>query len=96
MANKKARGKRGKSRNKLRKRKRDKLTINKLLSSFEEGDRVQLDIEPAVHSAMPSPKLQGLTGNVIGHEGINCKVIVKRGNKDKYLVVHPVHLKKLT
>ena len=96
MANKKARGKRGKSRSKLRKRKKDILTVNKLLTSSNEDDRVQIDIEPAMHSAMPSHKLQGLCGIVEGKEGKNCKITVKLGGKEKHLVVNPVHLKKLT
>lgn len=95
MANKKAKGKQSRSRRKLKKDKRDTLTVNKMLSSFEVGDRVQVDVDSSVHSAMPSHKTQGLTGIVKGKEGINCVVDVKRGEKEKHLVVHPVHLKKI-
>ena len=92
MASKKARGKRAKTRCKLKRRHRP-LTINKLLADFKNGQVVQVVIDPAVHSGLPSPRYQGLTGIVAGKQGKVFCVKLKNGNQDLELFVHPAHLK---
>ncbi len=97
MSNKGPRGKRRKSRYKLRNRK-GKPTVNKQLAVFKEGEIVHIQINSSIHSGMPAHKFHGHTGTVLGVEGQPknkrryYKVRVRHGTGMKELVVHPAHL----
>jgi len=94
MVNKKARGKRAKTRSKLRGKGR-KATVNDMLRPFEPGQKVQVDIRSEAHSGMPSAIYHGSSGVVREKRGSSYEVDVMKGNLGKTLVVHPVHLKAL-
>lgn len=94
MVNKKARGKRAKTRQSF-KAKKQKLTINKILTKYNDNDRVQVNIDSRFHSGLPHKRFQGIVGTVIGSQGIAKKVALKRGNKSMKIIIHPVHLKKI-
>lgn len=94
MVNKKAIGKRAKTRYKFT-RHAAPLTVNKLLTLFDVGQKVQVNVDPSVHSGLPHHRFQGLTGTVTGMQGTAFVVDVKVGNKLKELVTTPVHLKAL-
>lgn len=53
-----------------------------------------LSVEPAVHKGMYHPRFLGKTGKVIGKQGKCYKIAFKDINKEKTLLVHPVHLTK--
>ena len=91
MAGRKAKGQRAKTRHKL-KRKKKKVTVNRLLSKPQIDATVQISIDSAVHSGMPHPRFQGLTGKVIGYRGKVVEVRLKHGKTEKLLLVHPAHL----
>ncbi|MFH1751509.1 MAG: 50S ribosomal protein L21e [archaeon] len=93
MTNKKAKGPRAKSRRKLKGGR--KVTITKVLADIAVGSKVQIVINPAVHSAMPRSKFQGLTGTILGRRGVAFEVEVSDINAVKELIVHPAHLKLL-
>lgn len=99
MTNKGPRGKRRKSRYKMRNRE-GKPTVNKQLQEFRAGDVVHVKINSSVHSGMPAHKFKGHTGRVLGIEGKPenkrrfYRVHVRHGTMTKELVVHPVHLEK--
>lgn len=92
MVNKKARGKRAKTRSKLKKRP-GKATVNEVLRPFEEGSAIQIDIRPEMHKGMPPAIYQGSYGFVEGKQGGAYLVSVKKGNLENTLVVHGIHLK---
>ncbi len=96
MVDRKRKGKRRKTRDKLSKspRERGKVTITRMLQEFEIGDYVHIDIEPSVHYGMPHPRYHGRTGVVVGMRGRCYEVLIKDGKKLKMLIVHPVHLKR--
>lgn len=94
MANKKAKGKRAKTRSKLKRRYRP-LTISRLFADFDIGQRVQVVIDSAVHSGMPSRRFHGLVGTVVKKQGKVFCVSLKNGNKELELFVHPAHLRAL-
>lgn len=71
-----------------------KLSINNYLQGFEEGDRVNLQLEPAVAKGQYMPKYVGKAGIIVGKQGECYKVSLKDLNKKKVLIVHPVHLKR--
>ena len=92
MTNKKARGKRAKTRHKFT-RKGSKPTINTILGEFHEGEKVLIKIDSSVHSGMPGSRYHGFTGIVTGMQGKIVKVGLRKGGMEKELLVNPVHLK---
>ena len=89
-------GFRRKTRSKLRKnvRSKGKISIRKFLQKFIEGDRVNLVAEPGVQGGMYHPRFHGKSGIIGIKQGSNYYVKIRDGNKDKSLLVHPIHLKK--
>ncbi len=91
-----SKGIRSKTRNILRKSVRQKgmPPITRSFARFEEGERVNIVIEPSVHGGMPHTRFQGLCGIIVGKQGNAYLVDLKHGNKQKQLIVRPEHLKK--
>jgi large subunit ribosomal protein L21e len=89
-------GLRRKTRYKLRKEKRarGKISITRYFQSFNAGDRVYLDAEPAVQKGMYHPRFMGKTGIIKGKRGRCYEVAINDIGKGKKLIIHPVHLKK--
>lgn len=94
MSNKKAKGKRAKTRSQM-KRRMSNLTVNKLLQEFDSGSKVVIDTDPSVHSGMPFRRYHGKIGKVLGKQGNAFKVEVSSKTTKKELVLHPAHLKLL-
>ena len=94
---KKTGGFRRKTRHKLSKprRKKGKISIKKFFQSFEKGDKVSLNAEPAVQKGMYFPRFHGKTGIIKKKIGRCYNLLIKDGKKEKTLIVHPVHLKKI-
>lgn len=90
-------GFRRKTRSKLRKniRQRGKISLTRFFQKLKEGDKVCLVAEPAVQGGMPFPRFHGKSGIVKGEQGECYKVEIKDGKKQKTLVVHPIHLRRI-
>ena len=91
----KAKGPRSRTRRKLKKDVRGLPPVNAFLRKFEKGDKVVIKIEPSVHSGMPFPRFHGRVGVVEGKRGRAYLIRVKDGGKEKVLISHPVHLRKV-
>lgn len=89
-------GPRAKTRHKMRKKfkERGPVPVNKIIKSFEVGDRVAIDIEPSFHDGMPFKRFQGITGIVKGTRGAAYLVSIKDKGKEKTVVSYPIHLKR--
>lgn len=85
-----------KSRHKLTKhiRSKGKISIRKYFQTFKEGDKVVLKAEPAVQKAMYMPRFHGRVATVKAKRGACYELELMDGNKQKLLIVHPVHLKR--
>ncbi|WP_455391574.1 50S ribosomal protein L21e [[Eubacterium] cellulosolvens] len=94
---KRSRGFRSKTRKKLSKhpRHRGLSPITRVLQEFDEGEHVNIIIDPSVHKGQPHPRFHGLTGTVLGIQGEAYLLNVKDGNKDKKLLIRPEHLRKI-
>ncbi|MBT5022749.1 50S ribosomal protein L21e [Candidatus Woesearchaeota archaeon] len=90
-------GARRKTRNKFKKpiRRKGKISISKFFQKMEEGDKVQLLAETAYQKGMYFRRFHGKTGVVKCTRGKCYEIMIKDINKEKTLVVHPVHLKKI-
>ena len=76
------------------KRQRGKISMTKYFQAFSAGDRVLLDVEPAVQKGMYHPQFMGKAGVVKGQRGRCYVVTINDLGKEKKLIVHPVHLKR--
>jgi large subunit ribosomal protein L21e len=87
-------GFRRKTRHKLGKhyKAKGKISLRSFFADFKEGDRVVLKAEPAYQKGMYYPRFHGRSGIVINKKGHCYEVLIKDGNKEKLLIVHPVHL----
>jgi large subunit ribosomal protein L21e len=85
------------TRNKLRKnvRTRGKISLTKFFQTFNLGDKVILNAEPAYQKGMYFPRFHGKIGIISKKIGTVYEVSIKDINKSKTLIVHPVHLKSL-
>jgi len=90
-------GFRRKTRDKLSKnfRQKGKISLTSYFQKFIEGDKVTLLAEPAVQKGMYFPRFHGKKAIVQRQKGECYEVLIKDGNKDKVLIVHPVHLKRV-
>ena len=73
---------------------RGKVSLTRYLQSFTKGDRVYLAAEPSIQKGMYYPRFMGKSGIVMGKRGKCYEVKIKDFNKEKMLIVHPVHLKR--
>jgi large subunit ribosomal protein L21e len=74
---------------------RGKIKISEYLKQLNTGDRVQVLLEAAVHKGQYHLRYYGKMGIINGKDGECYKVLIKDFTKEKILVVHPVHLKKI-
>ena len=75
-------------------RKRGKLQLSRYFQELKEGDFVAISREQTVASVFPK-RLQGITGVVEGKRGRAYMIKIKDGNKEKRLLIEPIHLKKI-
>ncbi|HLD05082.1 MAG TPA: 50S ribosomal protein L21e [Candidatus Nanoarchaeia archaeon] len=89
---------RHRSRQKMTKdrRHRGKISLRNYLQSFKPGDKVALIAEPAYQKGMHQLRLQGHIVEVTKRRGKCYEVSVDDKGKQKSLLVHPVHLKKVS
>jgi large subunit ribosomal protein L21e len=94
---KRSKGLRSKSRHILRKKPRDRgiISITRALQQFEEGDLVNIVINPTIHKGMPHIRFHGKTGKIKGKQGESYIVGISDGKKIKSLIIKPEHLRRV-
>jgi large subunit ribosomal protein L21e len=75
-------------------RTRGKLQLSRYFQELNKGDFVAISREMAIQSSFPK-RLQGITGVVEGRRGKAYIINIKDGNKDKQILIEPIHLKKI-
>ena len=90
MANKKAKGKRAKTRHLFKSRGRS--TVNQLFADFKVGNRVAVIINSSNHIGMPHKRFHGKSGVISEKRGKSFVVDLKQGNAKKSVIVNPLHL----
>lgn len=90
----KTHGTRRKSRYKLKKTIREKglSPISRAIQEFQNGDIVNIDLDPSIQNGMPHPKFQGKTGKVTDQRGRAYIVRVSDGGMTKEVIILPEHL----
>lgn len=93
----KSKGKRSKTRKKLRKniRERGKLSTSKIIQDFPIDSKARIKINPSVPQGQPHAKFHGETGVITGKQGKAYVLKIKNGNKYKKVIAKPEHLEKV-
>ena len=94
---KRSKGLRSKSRKILRKKPRHRgiNSITRALQQFEQGESVNIVIDPTTHKGMPHVRFQGRTGKVEGKQGESYLVGINDGKKHKTLIIRSEHLRRV-
>lgn len=91
MASKKAKGKRSKTRD-LLKRRLGKTSVDRLLRLFSIGQNVTIKLDPSVHAGFLHRRFQNITGTIVEKRGESYVVSVVHGDKPKQLITTAAHL----
>ncbi len=76
-------------------REKGKVSLSRYFQGFQEGDKVNLKIHTVVRKGRFHPRFHGLSGKITGNKKGSCyEILIKDGDKQKTLYVHPIHLKK--
>jgi large subunit ribosomal protein L21e len=91
---KRSKGYRSNTRSLFRKKPREKgkISISKLLQTYNEGDKVCIKIDSSVHKGMPHMHYYGRTGVIREKRGRSYVVAVFTGRKTATVLVRPEHL----
>lgn len=92
----KSKGTRRKSRSALSKRVREKgkLPLSRLLTKYEVGEKVVINIDPAIHKGMPHKRFQGKIATVVEQRGKAYVLEIQHRRSVKNIIATPHHLKK--
>ncbi|OGM02868.1 50S ribosomal protein L21e [Candidatus Woesearchaeota archaeon RBG_13_36_6] len=90
-------GSRRKTRYELQKHKREKgkISISRYFQKFKDGEKVVIKIDPSVQKGVFHPRFHGKAGVVKGKKGACYEVLVKDFKKQKTILVHPIHIRKV-
>lgn len=77
------------------KREKGKISLTRYLQILNKGDIVQLSVESSIHKGVYHPMFHGKMGVIQNKKGKCYEVLITDGGKQKTLIVHPVHLKKI-
>jgi large subunit ribosomal protein L21e len=75
-------------------RKRGKLQLSRYFQELKIGDFVAISREKTL-AVNFKKRLQGITGEVEEKRGRSWLIKIKDGNKEKRLLIEPIHLKKI-
>ncbi len=91
-----SKGIRSKTRHVLQRKKRERglSPITYALQEFSVGEKVNIVINPSIHSGMPHHRFHGKTGDILEKRGNAYMVKIRDGNKLKDIIVRPEHLRK--
>ena len=93
---KRSHGTRNKSRTIMKKGIREKMpTASRVLRTFSDGEKAVIRIDSAVTKGRPSKRFRGKVGEIVGMQGKCYKLKIKDGQKEKQIIVNPVHIKPL-
>ena len=92
----KSKGPRRKSRSVLTKRVREKgkLGLSSLLAEYEVGDKVVINIDPAIPKGMPHKRFQGKVGTIVEKRGKAYILDIPQRKTSKLVVAGPEHVRK--
>ena len=67
--------------------------LDYLLHDFNEGDVVDIILDPSEHKGMPHRRFHGKTGKILRKQGKAYVVNIKQGNAIKQIIAKKEHLR---
>uniref|UniRef100_A0A7C5UUK7 Large ribosomal subunit protein eL21 n=1 Tax=Ignisphaera aggregans TaxID=334771 RepID=A0A7C5UUK7_9CREN len=68
-------------------------SLSKVTIDYRIGDKVYIDVDPAIHGGMPHRRYIGRVGTIVEVRGRGLVVEVEIGSKKKTLFLLPEHVK---
>ncbi|MBD3172828.1 50S ribosomal protein L21e [Candidatus Bathyarchaeota archaeon] len=92
----KSSGVRRKSRGVMSKKVREKgrLPLSRLLTKYEEGQKVVINIDPGVHKAIPHKRYQGKVATIVGQRGKAYILEIPQRKTVKTIITTAHHIRK--
>ena len=86
-----------KTKHKLRKsfRRKGKISFSSYFQNFNAGDKVCLYVESSCQGGMYHPRFLGKIGVIKNKRGKCFEISIKDKGKEKTLIAHPIHLKRV-
>jgi large subunit ribosomal protein L21e len=86
-----------KTRQKLKKKlkRKGKINLYHYVQNLAVGDSVLLSAESSIQKGMYAPRFHGKIGIIKGKRGNCYNVLIRDAKKEKNIIVHPIHLKKV-
>lgn len=72
-----------------------RVRITAYFQQFSVGDAVALTLDSSVHKGTYHPRHYGKTGTVTGTQGSSYAVRINDNGKEKTVLAHPVHLRRV-
>ncbi|MCX8178975.1 MAG: 50S ribosomal protein L21e [Candidatus Aenigmarchaeota archaeon] len=91
----KSKGPHRRTRRILKRKLREKFTVNRFLQQFPVGTKVMIDLVPGQPKGRPFKRFIGKTGVVIDKRGESYIIKIKDGGKEKQIISRPEHLKQI-
>lgn len=76
-------------------RERGKISVIRYFQKFQPGESVAIKLNPQVQKGRCFPRFHGRIAKVISQRGRCYELSITDGNKEKMLLVYPIHLKKI-
>lgn len=92
-----SKGPRERTRDKFRKRPRERglSPITRAFQTFEAGEKAAIVVDPSIHPGQPNKRFHGYTGTVVARQGRAYVVAVRQGGLIKRVIAAPEHLRKV-
>jgi large subunit ribosomal protein L21e len=92
----KSHGTRRKSRSALRKKVREKgrIPLSRLLTKYETGEKVVINVDSGVHKAMPHKRFQGKVATIVGTRGKAFIMEIPQRKTVKTIITTAEHIRK--
>jgi len=75
-------------------RTRGRIPLSRLLTSYEAGEKVVINIDPGVHKAMPHKRFQGKVATIVGQRGKAYILEIPQRKTVKTIITTPHHIRK--
>lgn len=86
-------GYRARTRRKLKKKLREKITVTRFIQNFQINEKVVIDPSPFSQKGMPHIRYKGKIGIIKEKRGRAYVLGVKVGKKEMKIIARPEHLK---
>ena len=75
-------------------REKGRIPLSRLLTSYEEGEKVVINIDPGIHKAIPHKRFQGKVATIVGTRGKAYILEIPQRKTVKTIITTAHHIRK--